>query len=280
MIIFMKTITMLIALLLGSAGGNIVNDKEIQNEIQDVFSDYKDMKPEILTKDEIKDLPAPVQKYIEYTGSIGKEKAITIRLKQLGQMKMKEDSGWIPLEAEEYYTTDKPCFMWYGIIKSSPLFFAKGYDKYLNGIGKLKIKLYGLITVAELNGSETDQSEAVRFLSELIWFPSAFVEDYITWEPIDNKSAKATLTYKNLSVTGIFYFNEIGEIVNFKAGRYRSEDNELFYDTWETPITEYKNYNGLRLPSKGYAVWKLDSGDFKYIKIELVDIEYNIPELY
>ena len=276
MIILMKIFVMITILLLGSAGGNIVNDKKIQNEIQNILSEYKDIQPDILTKDEIKHLPTPVQKYIEYTGAIGKEKAITVRLKQVGQMKMNEDSGWVPLEAEEYYTTDKPSFMWYGVIKSSPLFFAKGYDKYINGFGNLIIKLYGLIKVADAKGSEIDQSEALRFLQEIIWFPSAFREDYITWESIDNLSAKATLSYKNLTITGIFYFNDIGEIVNFKADRYRLVGDEYIMETWETPITEYRDYGELRLPSKGSAI----TGDFEYIQVEMVEIEYNISETY
>ncbi len=276
MIILLKVFTIITMLLLGSVGGNIVYEKRIQNEIQSILSDYQDMKPDILTKDDIKHLPAPVQKYIEYTGCIGKEKAITVRLKQVGQMKMNEDTEWIPLEAEEYYTTDEPCFIWYGVIKSSPIFIVKGYDTYIDGVGNLVIKLFGLIKVADAKGPETDHGEAVRFLQEMLWFPSAFTEDYITWETIDDFSAKATLSYKNLSVTGIFYFNDNGEIVNFKADRYRLEGDEFILDTWETPITEYKNYGELRLPSKGSAI----QGDFEYIKIELVNIEYNIPEIY
>jgi len=39
--------------------------------------------------------------------------------------------------------------------------------------------------------------------------------------------------------------------------------------------SEYKGINGFRIPTRGEAIWNLDSGDFSYIKVEITDIEYN-----
>jgi hypothetical protein len=33
----------------------------------------------------------------------------------------------------------------------------------------------------------------------------------------------------------------------------------------------------LGIPTKGEAIWKLNSGDFSYIRAEITDIEYNNP---
>jgi hypothetical protein len=51
-------------------------------------------------------------------------------------------------------------------------------------------------------------------------------------------------------------------------------------DTWETPMTDYREFNGLKLPVKGYALWKMDGGDFSYINLEITDLEYNAAETY
>ena len=45
-------------------------------------------------------------------------------------------------------------------------------------------------------------------------------------------------------------------------------------------ISGYKEFHGIRIPIGGEAIWKLDSGDFSYIKLEIMDIEYNKPTLY
>jgi len=85
-----------------------------------------------------------------------------------------------------------------------------------------------------------------------------------------------------MSVSAVFCFDNEGKTTNFIAERARSTDEgKLVRTRWSTPISEYKTYrNGLRLPSKGAAVWPLDSGEYSYIKLEITDIEYDKPSPY
>jgi hypothetical protein len=46
------------------------------------------------------------------------------------------------------------------------------------------------------------------------------------------------------------------------------------------PVSEWTEFNGIRVPSKGDVIWKLKDGDFNYYKWEIEAIEYNIPEQY
>ncbi len=148
------------------------------------------------------------------------------------------------------------------------------------GKGKMSIKLLGLISIADASGLEMNQASLVRYLNEIIWFPTAFLNDYIQWEPINSNSAKATISVNGLTASAVFYFNESGELENFITERYRDDHGQLVLETWSTPITEYKEINGVRIPTKGDAVYNLSSGDFKYIEVELTDIEYNHPLKY
>ncbi|MDA8226162.1 MAG: hypothetical protein M0T74_00380, partial [Desulfitobacterium hafniense] len=58
-----------------------------------------------------------------------------------------------------------------------------------------------------------------------VWFPTAALSSYIKWEEIDSNSAMATLSYKGVSASGVFSFNEKGEIINFVAERYMDSNN-------------------------------------------------------
>ncbi|NJE05318.1 hypothetical protein E3E36_04015 [Thermococcus sp. M36] len=49
---------------------------------------------------------------------------------------------------------------------------------------------------------------------------------------------------------------------------------------WEGQIVEYNEFNGVTVPSRVNIVWKLETGDFCYDQIEIVDIEYNVPSAY
>jgi len=69
-------------------------------------------------------------------------------------------------------------------------------------------------------------------------------------------------------------------MTNFVAERYMTVDDKFSLETWSTPIEEYREVHGIRIPTKGEGVWKLSSGDFSYIRLEIIDIEYNNPSIY
>jgi hypothetical protein len=88
------------------------------------------------------------------------------------------------------------------------------------------------------------------------------------------------MSYKGVTASAVFYFNDKGELINMVAERYREHNGQFTLDTWSTPLSEYGHFNGVKIPLKGEGVWRLDAGDFTYIKLEVTDIEYNKPLIY
>ena len=131
------------------------------------------------------------------------------------------------------------------------------------------------------SGEEYDQAELVRFLSEMIWFPSAFLSDYIRWEPIGTDSVKATIQVNNLSASAVLHFNPEGQITNLVAERYMDVSGGMILKKWSTPLHKYEEINGIMVPVKGEGVWRLSTGDFSYVKIAgIPELEYNNPNVF
>ena len=181
----------------------------------------------------------------------------------------------MPIKAEQYFNVDSVEFIWIAKVKVAPLVSIHAKDELIDGKGNLVVKLLGLIKVADANGYEVDNGEITRFLAECTWFPSAFLNDYINWEAIDNSSAKATINHNGITASAIFHFNERGEVTKITAKRYREVNGKFALEDWEGQIVEYKSFNGIIVPNKVNVVWKLETGDFCYDKVEIVDIEYN-----
>jgi hypothetical protein len=40
-------------------------------------------------------------------------------------------------------------------------------------------------------------------------------------------------------------------------------------------VDEYKIFDGMKIPSKMTVSWKLEEGDWTWIKLEIKDIKYN-----
>ncbi|MGB3716927.1 MAG: DUF6544 family protein [Candidatus Promineifilaceae bacterium] len=252
-----------------------------RRQVAEMFRTQGDGRPaEIITEADIVGLPEPVRRYMRTSQIIGKARVQAVRLKQKGFMRMNPDQRWIPLTAEEYYTVDPPAFIWYGRARIMPLVFFEAVDRYSGGSGNMMAKLLSFIKVVDASGIEMDQGAMMRYLNEMMWFPTALLGDSIHWEPIDDNSARAVFSNDDKSVSAEFHFDELGRITNFIADRYRSVGKEWVLEKWSTPVSTFAEWNGLMLPVTGEAYWHLDTGDFSYIKIEIVDLEYNNPAGY
>lgn len=229
----------------------------------------------VVTEEMLQDLPEPVRRYLLYTGIVGKPFVSTVYLEQKGAMHPSAQGAWVPLEAEEHYTVDPPGFVWDVTLRKGLLPLARGRDMYAGGKGSMLIKAGSLFTVVDSRGEEMDQGSMVRCLSEMIWFPTAFLGENVSFEEVGENSARVTLADSGRSVTGTLYFDEEGRLQNFVAKRYRTAEDGYELETWSTPVYEYGELAGLRLPVRGGAVWKLAEGDLEYADITITSLEYD-----
>jgi len=280
LLISVLLLTVTAVIVVAIAGRNF--NKTFKQKVAKLFSSQSKVERTVVTEEDIRDLPEPVQRYLRYAGIIGRQRAAFVRLKQTGAMRPKPDGKWFPLKAEEYYTVDNPGFVWRGRMAISPLISAEAQDMYLNGQGNMHVKLMSAINIVNAKGKDMDEASLMRYFNEMQWFPSSLVSGNVKWEAIDANSARSTLTDRGVTVSALFCFDKEGKITNFIAERGRSTDGGKVVRTkWSTPISEYGTYgNGLRLPIKGEAIWHLDSGEFSYIKLEITEVEYDNPSLY
>jgi hypothetical protein len=230
----------------------------------------------VVTEEMLEDLPEPLRRYLRHTGIVGKPFVDTVYLEQKGQMYLGAGQGWVPLDAEEHYTVQPPGFVWDATIHKGPLPIARGRDMYAGGEGRMLIKAGTLFTVVDDKGPEMDQGSMMRYLSEMIWFPTAFLDDNISFEPIDDNSARVRLTDGGKCVSATMYFDEEGKVTDFVAERYRTVEGGYDLETWSAPVYEYGELAGLKLPLRGGAIWKLPEGDLKYADIIITDLQYDI----
>lgn len=255
-------------------------DNKVEKEVQELFESQEAGEPEAITEEDLKGLPEPVQRHLRYAGVVDRKKVKSVRLKQEGRFRQGEDGSWMSFEAEQYYTTEQPGFIWKTDMNFLPLVSVVGRDKYYSGEGNMLIKLPPFIKIADARGDDIDQGTLVRYMNEIMWFPTAYLSDYISWEPIDSASARAIMTDHGTTVSAVLYFDEKGRLVDFVADRYYAGGDETTLETWTTPIKEYGEMEGLRIPVKGEGVWELDSGSFAYIELEVTELEYGVPEVY
>lgn len=272
--------TLILISFLGSIFANNRFNKNVESEIQELFEANKETDTKIVEESDIDYLPKNVQRWLKRANVLGQKRINTVRLKQNAKMRMEKDKSWMAVEAEQYFTVGRPGFIWKAKIKAAPFLHIVGKDKYFDGEGNMLIKMMSLVTIADSSGSEIDQGTLIRYLAETVWFPTATLEDYITWEHIEENSAKATMSYGDITSSGIFVFNEKGDVTRFEADRYKESGGTYSKERWVIDIDEHGTMNGYRIPTKGKITWKLDNEDFTWFRFEIEDIDYNSHKLF
>jgi hypothetical protein len=155
-----------------------------------------------------------------------------------------------------------------------PLPVARARDMYVGGEGRMLVKIASLWPVVDASGEQMDQGEMTRYLSEMIWFPAAFLAGNISFQAVDDSTAQVTLTDHGRAATGTLVVDTQGRVTDFVAQRYQTPGASN-PDTWSTPITGYSEFEGLRLPATGKAIYKLPDGDLEYINVTLTELHYD-----
>ena len=207
-------------------------------------------------------LPQPIQRYMRWTDVVGKPWINNVYLEQAGRFRMGPDRPWMPMRAVQTYSTNPPSFEWNVRFNLFGLPLMRARDRYQDGQGHMYGRLAGLITIFDVRGEKLDQGAMLRYLSEAIWFPIAFLGDNMSWESIDDHSARVTMTDAGRSVSGVLHIDDQGRPTNFTCRRFYMQGDDFTLEDWSTPMTKYGQMAGLNLPINGAAQWKLAEGDF------------------
>ncbi|MFP4557221.1 MAG: DUF6544 family protein [Bacteroidales bacterium] len=219
--------------------------------------------------------PPVVQNYLETTGVVGTYYANSVKFTYTGDFKLSEDAPWAPMDAVTYITYGPVSRNWIGEIDSS-LGKITGLDYYYNGKGKLDIRLFPSIPFQVADGPELDIGELLTILAEIVFNPSACLNTYIEWEQLTDYSAKATIHDAGISTSGIFYFDENHLVTHFETDeRYLVSGDRVENHVWTVYVADYKEFDGILIPSEFSLMWHLPSTSYEYIRATVDDIEFN-----
>ena len=152
-----------------------------------------------------------------------------------------------------------------------------GRDKFTAGKGEMTIKLFSLIPVVNAkNNKKIDEGTLQRYLAEIVWFPSAALSPFITWESIDDYAAEATMNYMGTEGSGTFHFDKDGRFLKFETMRYAESDENSKRKLWTITATKTEVRNGITIPVEANLKWKLDNEDWTWLKLKITHIEYNV----
>ena len=231
----------------------------------------------ILLEEDIQHLPNPVTKYLYYVGAVGKPIIINFKVISSGKMKFNIEANWMDINSQQYNFYNYPSRFFYIQSKIFGVPF-DGLHIFNDNMATMQIKVASLVKVVDASGKEMNQSETVTFFNDLCLFaPAGLVDKAILWRSIDSLTVEATYSNKESTIKAMLYFNQKGELINFVSNyRYQSMDGKV-YDNykWSTPIKDYREFDGRKIPTYGEAIWHKPEGAFTYAIFNLKEIDFN-----
>lgn len=232
---------------------------------------------ELFTTEEIENLPLPVKRYFETCGYIGTPK--------MGYMKavhkdvdflLSADKPYTKIDYTQYTFASEPARLAFIDTSMFGIPF-QGIDSYVDGKGGMKGVIAKSFTLFNETGSEMNTSCLLNALSECLIVPSIALQDYISWESIDETHATATISYYGISGSGTFTFAENGELLSFATNeRWAVETSGAKTRVpWSILFSDYEKKDGIRLPTRIKTVWHYENGGSVYFDSENLTIEFH-----
>ena len=231
-----------------------------------------------VTEADVAHLPPPVQRYLRYTGAIGRSRVQSVRVRFTGEMRPRPDGPWMSITADQHSFFDRPerIFLMHASRFGVPF---DALHLYEGSSATMRVKLASVVPIVDAKGPEMNRAETVTMFNDMcVLAPATLLDGQIRWEPVDANTVAARFTNAGNTIAAVLTFDDDGALTSFASDdRLESADGKTFRSyRWTTPLRDYRDYHGTRLASHGEAVWRHPEGDFVYARFDLVDVRYNL----
>ncbi len=234
----------------------------------------------VLTKAEIAQLPACVQKYLEYTNAIGKSKPQNMYLEFEADMYRKPGDKPMKSHSVQYNFFNNYSRLF--LMKASKMGIVfKALHIYKNEQAIFQVKLAELLKVVDIKGEELTTAETVTLLNDIcIFAPACLADKRFAWSESDSLSAKVNFSNGKYKVSAVLFFNQSGELINFISDDRSAlqNDGSMKKVRWSTPVSDYILIDGRKIATYGKTIWHYPEGDFTYGVFKLKNIKYNVTK--
>ena len=223
----------------------------------------------IFAEQDISHLPAPLQNHFRAANIIGQPiMSSFFMLVPSVPLYQSSDSPPIILDYYLHVFAQTPVRLAYMRTSMFGVPF-EAYDRLQHGVGSMRGVIGKVFTLFNETGTEMDRGQLLTYLAEIAMLPSLIFSDYITWEKVDAQNVRATITYGEVSGSGIFTFGDDGFIRYFRTNeraRIHTDGSidfiewSILYDNW------MRSERGIYMPTHFKVIWHEPDGDLVYFE--------------
>ena len=224
-----------------------------------------------VTEADLAPLPGPAQRYLRFMGVVRSSEGLVVPRRLHGPFPPHGTGRTVDEVRGVAVRQPQPVARIFHIrLRMGGLVPVLGRDTYVDGHGRMLIRVLDAITVGDGHGEEFDVGELVTYLNDGIMIaPSMLLVPAVEWSPVDASTFDVALTDRGHTVAARVSVDERGAPVDFSTtDRFAADPHDaakLVRARWTTPMEGWHDVGGgRRLWKRGQAVWHLPEGEFAY----------------
>lgn len=221
---------------------------------------------DVVTEADLAPLPPPVRRYLQRAGAVGRPHVRGFEARFSGRFRNGVGAPWMDFVAEQRTTIAPPARLFLIEASRAGIPFT-AFHAFVGRDATMRVRAAGLVELVDARGPEMNHSETVTFFNDLcLLAPGALLDVPVRWEPLDDRTVRATYTQGPETISALLTFDGAGDLADFVSeDRSMSADGKTFArHPWSTPVREYEERAGARRVRRADAVWKLPAGDYPY----------------
>ncbi len=149
---------------------------------------------EVVSNFRLAGLPEPAQRYLRFMGVVGRPRDWSFRCGFTGRFRTSPRKPWMKCEAWQYNNRPAVARVFHIRIRFGGLLPVVGRDTYVDGRGRMLIRLLDLVTMEDGRGEEYNTGELVTYLNDAVLIaPSMLLAPEISWAAADDSSFDVSL---------------------------------------------------------------------------------------
>jgi hypothetical protein len=226
-----------------------------------------------VTDADLERLPPTVQRYLGFMRCVGRPRDWSFRIAARGRFRRSASEWWMACESWQYNTRLRLARVFLMRMRFFGIVPVIGRDTYVDGSGRLQIRLLDLITVGDGTGEAFDVGELVTYLNDAILLsPSMLLVPQVQWSAVDDHAFDVALTDCEHTVHARVSVDERGAPTDFETtDRFFADPkdpNQVTRCRWTTPLDGYRIVGDRPLPTGGRAIWHpTDGPPLEYVQL-------------
>jgi hypothetical protein len=199
----------------------------------------------------IEALPEPAQRYFRYTIAPGTPLVSVAEIDMQGELGFgtRNEPAYRPMSAQQILAPPR------GLVWRLRAGSISGSDAATPATSWTRFWLFQIIPVVRVSGDADHHRSAFgRVVSEgAFWLPSSLLpSNSVTWEPVDENTARATVSYRGYEQSVELSVSEDGQPESVLIQRWSNQNREKEYR--EQPfggyLSDFREFDGYRLPMR------------------------------